>query len=138
MGKCFDGSIHCTCLFQRIIYLLEEPCRRLNTVLRLVVTSVERCERLEVVAHVALLKFFQKGNHSLIMSGFRRKSDLRGSNLTAKSTEVIAVCDVEEVDVLLPRLASLHMLATISRSRPGAYTSQGPLLVFGHPSCLSR
>jgi len=43
------------------------------------------------------------------MSGLRRESDLLGSNLTAESAEVIAVCDVEEVDVLLQTSACLDL-----------------------------
>ena len=62
---------------------------------------MERRERLKVRAHVVFLEFFQQRNYGLVVGRFRRESDLLGSNLLAESAEIIAMCDVEEVDVLL-------------------------------------
>jgi hypothetical protein len=63
---------------------------------------VERCELLEVLAHVFLLQLLDEWDDSLVVGGFRREFDaLRVEPVAADGAEVFVVCDVEEVDVLL-------------------------------------
>ena len=70
--------------------------------MRLVVSSVERCKRLEMLAHVVLLKLLQKRNNRFVVGWFRWELDaLFGEPVAIDHAELFVVCDVEEVDVLL-------------------------------------
>ena len=88
-------------LVQCILYLAEQPGRRLHAILRFVVARVERGEGLEVRAHIYLRELLEQGNNVVVVCGFGGVCNALRCTFGAYFPKGGSVSYVKELDTIL-------------------------------------